>query len=205
VVHVLHWDTRRIIRNLRLTMKPMTLTCLAAIAIWTVPSAEHQTPSDTAGIQPAASADANLMDSEGRSVGQVHLRQASHGVLLKLDLKNATPGVHGLHIHDVGRCDPPSFASAGNHFNPTNRQHGFLNSRGQHAGDLPNIEVPASTEHSSEYFLADVTLNRGPLTLLDTNGSAIVVHAGMDDYGTDPAGESGARLACGPIVRTETK
>ena len=187
-------------------MKPMTLSFLIAVVVWTVSSVQGQTPAGTAGTRPAAaSASANLMDSEGRSVGGAVLRQAPNGVLLQLNLKNATPGVHGLHIHDVGRCDRPSFESAGNHFNPTNRQHGFLNPRGPHAGDLPNIEVPSSTELSSEYFLADVTLKPGAGTLLDANGSSIVVHTGKDDYSTDPAGESGERLACGPIVRAETQ
>jgi superoxide dismutase, Cu-Zn family len=185
-------------------MKRMTLTALVAVTTWSVPSVQGQTTAGTTGTLPVA-ASANLVDSEGRSVGHAHLQQAPNGVLLKLDLRNATPGVHGLHIHDVGRCDRPSFASAGSHFNPTNRQHGFLSPRGPHAGDLPNIEVPATTEHSSEYFIADVTLNPGPSTLLDTNGSSLVVHAGKDDYSTDPAGESGERLACGPIVQAETK
>jgi Cu-Zn family superoxide dismutase len=145
------------------------------------------------------------VDANARSVGQAYLQQAPHGVLLKLDLKNATPGVHGLHIHDVGRCDGPSFESAGGHFNPTNRQHGFLNPRGPHAGDLPNIEVPSTTQHAVEYFLADLTLDSGPRSLMDANGAAIVIHAGRDDYMSDPAGESGDRLACGPIIRPEAR
>jgi superoxide dismutase, Cu-Zn family len=150
-------------------------------------------------------ASATLIDAEGRAVGQAYLRQAPHGVLLRLDLKNATPGVHGLHIHDRGRCDRPSFESAGGHFNPTNATHGFLNPRGPHAGDLPNIEVPSTTQESVEYFLPDVRIDGGPRSLADTNGSSIVIHEGKDDYATDPAGDSGHRLACGPIVRSGTK
>jgi Cu-Zn family superoxide dismutase len=81
----------------------------------------------------------------------------------------------------------------------------LLNPRGPHAGDLPNIEVPSTTQLSVEYFLADVTIEPGPRSLTDNNGSSIVIHAGKDDYATDPAGESGDRLACGPIVRSETR
>ena len=146
---------------------------------------------------------ATLADSQGRAVGQASLRQAPRGVVLKLELKNATPGIHGLHLHEVGKCDPPTFESAGAHFNPSKRAHGFLNPRGQHAGDLPNIAVPASTEATLEYFVADVSIEPGPGSLLDANGTALVIHAGHDDYKTDPAGESGDRLACGTITRSD--
>jgi Cu-Zn family superoxide dismutase len=159
----------------------------------------------TTGTRPAAAASANLIDTEGRSVGQALLQQTPHGVLLTLDLKNATPGIHGLHIHDVGRCDRPSFESAGTHLNLSGRQHGFLNPRGPHDGDLPNIEVPATTQLSVEYLVPNVTLEPGPRSILDTNGSTIMIHAGKDDYLTDPAGEAGARLACGAIVGAETR
>jgi Cu-Zn family superoxide dismutase len=183
-------------------MKRLTLTIGIALIVWGMPSAHGQVP---AGTRPAATASATLVDTQDRSVGQAHFQQAPHGVLLKLDLKNATPGVHGLHLHDVGRCERPSFESAGGHFNPSNRQHGFLNRSGPHAGDLPNIEVPATTQFSGEYFLADVTIETGQQSLIDNNGSSIVIHAGKDDYATDPAGESGDRLACGQIVRSDTR
>ncbi len=150
-----------------------------------------------------AMAAATLADSHGRAVGQASLRQAPHGVILKLELKNATPGIHGLHMHDVGRCDPPTFESAGGHFNPSRKAHGFLSQRGQHAGDLPNISVPASTEQTLEYFVTGVTIDPGPTSLLDGNGTALVIHAGQDDYTSDPAGESGDRLACGAITRSD--
>ena len=186
-------------------MKQLTLTIGIGLFACAMASGQGQAPTGTTGSRLAATASANLVDSQGRSVGQALLQQAPHGVLLKLDLKNATPGVHGLHIHDVGRCDRPSFDSAGGHFNPTNRQHGFLNPRGPHAGDLPNIEVPATTQHAVEYFLADLTIEPGPRSLGDQNGSSIVIHAVKDDHVTDPAGESGDRLACGQIVRSEKR
>ena len=186
-------------------MKQLTLTLGIALVALSTTSAQGQAPVATTGGRPAAMASANLVDPQGRSVGQALLQQTPHGVLFKLELKNATPGIHGLHIHDVGRCDGPAFESAGGHFNPTNHQHGFLNPGGAHAGDLPNIEVPATTQHAVEYFLADVTIEPGPQSLGDTNGSAIVIHASKDDYSTDPAGDSGDRLACGQIVRSETR
>jgi Cu-Zn family superoxide dismutase len=150
-------------------------------------------------------AGAVLNDSQGRAVGQASFRQTPHGVLLKLELKNATPGVHGLHLHETGRCEPPTFESAGGHLNPSGREHGFLNPRGSHVGDLPNIEIPASTAQTLEYFLTDVTVEAGPNSLIDGNGTAIVIHSGHDDYMSNPAGEAGDRLACGAITPAKGK
>jgi superoxide dismutase, Cu-Zn family len=185
-------------------MKLLTLAAALGLLLCSPYVSQGQTRGTT-GNRPSVTASANLVDGEGRSVGQALLQQTPHGVLLKLDLKNTTPGIHGLHIHDVGRCDRPSFESAGGHFNPSGRQHGFLNPRGPHAGDLPNIEVPTTTQLSVEYLVSDVTVEPGPRSLLDNNGSTIVIHAGKDDYATEPAGESGDRLACGQIVGSETR
>jgi Cu-Zn family superoxide dismutase len=152
--------------------------------------------------QPAGSmmaATASLVDASGRNIGGAHLRETPHGVLIKLELKNATPGPHGFHIHETGKCERPSFASAGGHFNPTGRKHGLLNPDGPHAGDLPNIEVPSTTNLSIEHFASGVTLKSGPRSLLDTDGSAVMIHSAQDDYMSDPAGNAGDRLACGEI------
>jgi len=161
--------------------------------------------SDATAVSPAITATANLIDANGRGMGRARLRQAPHGVLLEVVFENATTGGHGLHLHEVGRCERPGFASAGGHFNPTGRQHGYLNARGPHAGDLPNIEVPSTGRLSVEYFVADVTLEPGAKSLLDQNGSSLVVHAGKDDHASDPAGVSGDRLACGEIIPAETR
>jgi superoxide dismutase, Cu-Zn family len=146
-------------------------------------------------------ANATLVDAEGRNIGQARLQQTPHGVLLKLELRNVPSGVHAVHVHEVGRCDAPTFESAGAHVASPGRQHGFLATGGFHAGDLPNIDVPATKNFAVEYFVRDVTLDAGAATLLDADGSAVVIHAGKDDYVTNPAGGSGDRIACGRIVR----
>ena len=181
-------------------MRQLVLTAAFALAYSAISGAQGPAVSGTSGSMPSASA--ALVDGSGRGVGEARLQQTPHGVLLRLDLKNATPGVHGLHIHDVGRCDAPMFESAGGHFSPDKNVHGFLNPSGPHAGDLPNIVVPSSKELSLEYLIADVTLDPGPRSLLDANGSAIVIHADQDDYFSDPAGHAGNRLACGSIARS---
>jgi Cu-Zn family superoxide dismutase len=182
-------------------MRQPFLTAVLTLAYAVTPAAQGPAAvRGTTGSIPAAAA--ALVDASGRGVGDARLQQTPHGVLLRLDLKNLTPGVHGLHIHEVGRCDAPSFESAGGHFAPDRRVHGFRNPSGPHAGDLPNIFVPSSRELSIEYLIPDVTLDPGPRSLLDTNGSAIVIHADQDDHFSDPAGHVGDRLACGAIARS---
>jgi Cu-Zn family superoxide dismutase len=172
---------------------------VAAAALAVAPTAaQSPIPAAEGHGQPAR---AQLVDAEGRPVGEATLRPSPHGVLISLRLMNVAPGVHALHIHQVGRCDRPAFTSAGGHVNPTNHDHGFLAVRGPHAGDLPNVEIPSGLQFAAEYFVDGVTLEPGANTLIDADGSSIVVHAGKDDYSTNPAGNAGDRVACGPIVR----
>jgi superoxide dismutase, Cu-Zn family len=115
------------------------------------------------------------------------------------------PGSHGIHFHAVGNCDSsggPAFASAGAHFNPLGRQHGLDNPAGPHGGDAPNLTVGADgTAHAS--FTTDrISLTEGSTSLFDADGSSIVIHAAADDQISQPAGNSGARIACGVVRRT---
>ena len=182
-------------------MRHLLLTAAVALASAAIPAAQRPAVTGTTGSMPSATA--TLVDASGRGVGEARLQQTPHGILLRLDLKNATPGVHGFHIHEVGRCDAPSFESAGGHFSPDRHDHGFRNPSGPHAGDLPNIFVPSSKELSIEYLLPNLTLDPGQRSLLDANGSAIVLHADQDDYFSDPAGHAGDRLACGAVVASK--
>jgi Cu-Zn family superoxide dismutase len=107
------------------------------------------------------------------------------------------PGVYGVHIHTVGRCDPPDFASAGPHWNPSGQQHGRNNPQGTHLGDLPNMMVGADGRGTLEIKVAGASLAGRGAALLDDDGATIVMHERPDDYRTDPSGNSGARIACG--------
>ena len=152
-----------------------------------------------AALQPALAetARAVMKNDVGESVGEVTLRQTFQGALLHARLSNLPPGAHAFHVHTVGKCEPP-FTSAGGHFNPDGKEHGFDNAKGMHAGDMPNIHVPASGNLEIEILNALLAL--GP-DLFDSDGSAIVIHAGPDDYRTDPAGDAGPRIACGVITQ----
>ena len=145
------------------------------------------------------SAMATLLDGQGKAVGEAVLTQTPQGVLVTATLHDLPPGLHAVHVHEHGACVPP-FTTAGGHFNPAHRRHGFENPRGAHAGDLPNVDVPENGKTRIQLLATSVTLRRGaPNSLLDRDGSALVVHAGPDDYRTDPAGNSGDRLACGVV------
>ena len=150
--------------------------------------------SQTAGAADRASAE--MMNSNGDSVGTVTLRATPQGTLLHATLQNLPAGAHAFHIHAVGVCEPP-FKSAGGHYNPTGAKHGIESADGMHAGDMPNIHVPASGALEIEVLNTLVSLDAA---LFDEDGAAIVIHEGPDDYVSDPAGAAGPRIACGVIL-----
>lgn len=150
---------------------------------------------------PEPTGGANIINVAGRSIGQVTLRETDKGVRVKVDVRGLATGRHGIHIHAVGRCDPPDFRSAGPHWNPAGRQHGADNPEGKHAGDLPNLEVDGSGHADLDFLIEGATLGDGPLSLLLPEPHSIVIHADPDDERTDPAGRSGPRIACGILQR----
>jgi superoxide dismutase, Cu-Zn family len=152
-----------------------------------------------AGSAAAQSANAQLKDTNRQDVGTVSLLQTPAGVLLKLSLKAMPSGEHAFHIHAVGKCDPPSFESAGPHFNPSNAHHGIMVGPG-HAGDMPNLHIPPNGSLEVELINASITIDMGkPNSVFHPDGTAVVIHSGKDDYVTDPAGNAGSRIACGVI------
>jgi Cu-Zn family superoxide dismutase len=145
-------------------------------------------------------ATATIRDAAGARIGEATFTDSYAGLIIAGNVEGLGIGAHGIHVHEAGKCDPP-FTTAGGHYNPEKHKHGFRSPEGHHLGDLPNIDVPPSGRLRFEFLLTDVTL-RGPHGLLDGNGASIVIHATRDDLATDPAGNSGARLACGVIVQS---
>jgi Cu-Zn family superoxide dismutase len=152
--------------------------------------------------QPAKEqAHANIVNANGENVATATLTQTGKGVRIKLTIIKLPPGTHGIHVHTVGKCEGPAFASAGGHLNPDGKMHGMDNPSGPHAGDMPNLEVGPSGKGNATILASGVTLGNGPNSLFHDGGTALVIHEKADDYKTDPSGNSGARIACGVIEK----
>lgn len=140
---------------------------------------------------------ATLRTAAGADVGSAVARAEGDRIRVTIEGKGMPAGVHGVHVHTIGRCDAPDFASAGPHWNPTGAQHGTQNAAGAHAGDLPNLTVAADGAGTLSMMLPAGSLD----AMLDADGAAMVVHANADDLRTDPSGNSGGRIACGVFRR----
>jgi Cu-Zn family superoxide dismutase len=124
---------------------------------------------------------------------------------LRITASGLPHGMHGIHVHSVGRCDGPGFDSAGPHWNPASRKHGLSNPAGPHGGDLPNVSVAANGTLSTTLTVPAASLSPGPGSLLDADGAALVLHATADDNVTDPSGNSGGRIACAVLQPTSAR
>ena len=146
-----------------------------------------------------ATATAAMKGPDGADIGTVTFTETNSGVLLNAELTGLAPGPHGFHLHAVGECEPP-FESAGDHYNPTNVDHGYLAEGGPHVGDMPNIHVPDSGTLTVELLHPVVSLSPDSgNSLFDEDGTALLIHADPDDYKEQPAGHAGDRIACGVV------
>jgi Cu-Zn family superoxide dismutase len=146
----------------------------------------------------SAARDYPLRDANGAEVGTVTLQPASHGTRVMVHVRGMAPGEHGTHLHQVGLCEGPAFTSAGGHWNPESKQHGWSNPAGHHMGDLPNLMVEADGTGTLDFSIP-APFEAGATSPFDSDGTALVVHAAADDNRTDPSGNSGARVACAAI------
>lgn len=187
-------------------MRPLTIallsSCLAAAAC---SSEQAETPSETTEqvveASPEVLGEANLSLADGSEAGSATLVRNGEGIEMRISLSGLEPGEHAFHIHTTGLCEGPDFTSAGGHLNPQNNTHGSLSEGGRHLGDLPNITVGEDGTVSQTIAL-DWAGPDSTSAIFDTDGSAVMVHEGPDDYMTDPAGAAGSRVACGVLTPT---
>ena len=143
----------------------------------------------------------DLTDAKGNNVGMAMISPAKGGgVSIDLTLKGLPPGEHGIHLHEVAKCEPPTYKSAGAHFNPAKKKHGLSNPEGPHAGDMPNFKVAANGTAQTTITNKNVTMDAGANSILRRR-TALVIHSGADDVKTDPSGNAGNPIACGAITK----
>lgn len=159
----------------------------------------------TAGAAEQNRGRADIKNAQGKSVGTASLRETKDGVLITVNGKDLPEGLHAVHIHSVGKCEGPAFTSAAGHFDPLGKKHGLKNPDGPHAGDLPDMYVNKDGVGRYQALMESLTLSSGETSIFDSDGSAIVIHATADDNMTDPAGNSGDRIACGVIAKAAAK
>lgn len=158
-------------------------------------------PAGTARAQADApeTAAASFVDADGETSGTARLSALpGGGVLIRIEVNGLPEDAWvAFHIHETGSCDAATHhESAGGHFNPGGKDHGYLAANGPHAGDMPNQYVPADGTLRAEVFNPAVTLGDGETGI---SGRALMIHAEADDYRSQPSGDAGARLACAVI------
>ena len=166
------------------------ITITAALVISTAFSAASQKPVKV-----------DLHDGQGNGVGSAELSPAASGVNIRLDLKGLPAGEHAIHVHSAAKCEGPAFTTAGGHLNPDMKHHGLQNPDGPHAGDMPNFTVAADGTAKTTVVAPGVTMGDDSHSIFSNGGTALVIHEKADDMKSDPAGNAGARIACGVIAK----
>jgi Cu-Zn family superoxide dismutase len=176
------------------------LVMVAGLGLLAACSTPH--PDRVSNKPPSLTMTVQLLGPNGELHGTATLAQTGTDTRVRAQVSGLAPGSYAIHLHSVGQCVGPDFKTAGGHFNPTTHQHGKDNPAGPHMGDLPNITVGTDGQGSLDATIAGLQMKGGSAPLLDADGAAVLLHAGPDDYKTDPSGNSGARIACGALVAT---
>src|SRR5881275_2545355 len=162
---------------------------------------QAQTPAE----KPSAplQAIAVLHPTAGNKVsGTVKFTEVADGVQVHAELAGLTAGNHGFHVHEFGDCSAPDVSSAGAHFNPASKPHAGPDALERHVGDMGNVEADASGTAKLDYVDHQISLTNDQESVI---GRSVVVHAKADDLKSQPAGDSGTRIACGVIGRAKSQ
>lgn len=181
-------------------MKSLKIVVTVSLGLLVLTGCQSVKSTATAESGSAPPLQVTLIGASGQTVGNAQLAAVPEGVQIDLQVSGLTPGAHGFHIHEKAACDAPTFDSAGAHFNPMHKEHGFLNPKGAHAGDLPNLVVDdQGNGRLSAVTKSVVLLPDKPNSLFKPGGTSLVIHEKADDLKTDPSGNSGKRIACGAV------
>jgi superoxide dismutase, Cu-Zn family len=173
---------------------PIILSLTAVPARAQTPQEKPQTPLKAIAV---------LHPTAGNKVGgTVRFTEVADGVQIQAEITGLSPGKHGFHVHEFGDCSAADLASAGAHFNPTNKPHAGPDTAERHVGDMGNVEADASGAAKLEYVDHEISLTNDQRSVI---GRSVVVHAKADDLKSQPAGDSGARIACGVIGITKSQ
>ena len=206
-IATLLWASLTVPAALTATAQDSTpMTTRAAATPMTI--AQRATPMTAAQLAtpmatPTAALDVPLIDASGDAVGLATFTEDADGVTVHLLMEGLSPGEHGWHLHEFGVCEPSGdepFSSAGGHWNPTAQPHGAPDAAEHHLGDFGNLVASADGLAEVEITTRDFTLEAGPTSIFDEDGTSIVVHEGRDDLTTQPSGNSGPRFACGVVA-----
>ena len=188
----------RAARLTALALLPLTAALAGCITVTANDSSDAPRRADMGDF-----GEATLVNASGARMGRAVLTQGPSGLLIRIEADGLTPGWHGVHIHATGQCAAP-FTSAGAHVNhgEPKAPHGLLNAGGPDDGDLPNIFADATGQVRAELFTTRARIaDEGPgQWLLDSDGSALVIHANADDHASQPIGGAGDRVACGVMA-----
>ena len=185
------------------TLMTLALPLLALAACGSEPVNESDTMSPK-GAQAGEIVSAMLSDKDGNSMGEALIAAGNDGLMVNVMAEGMKPGTYGVHIHSVGKCDGPDFKSAEGHWNPFGKAHGLESDTGAHAGDLPNLVIAEGGTGGLSFTVKHGVMRNGEGALMDADGAAFIVHAGPDDMTSDPAGNSGDRIACGVFAVRES-
>ena len=183
-------------------MKSFRVSFIALIFLLAVGfSGQSQTPAE----KPSAplKAVAVLHPTAGSKVGgTVTFTEEADGVKVRAEITGLPAGNHGFHVHEFGDCSAADASSAGAHFNPTHKPHAGPDTPERHVGDMGNVQADASGKATLEYVDHQISLTNDERSVI---GRSVVVHAKADDLKSQPAGDSGARVACGVIGRAKNQ
>lgn len=154
--------------------------------------------------KPETALTVNLYNQTNDMVGTAKLSENPEGVTVEVKVAGVSPGFHGIHVHEIAKCDAPTFKSAGNHLNPKNKEHGLMHPQGSHLGDLPNVLANGIGEIDESLIIQGATLLKGDTSLTEKGGSSIIITEDADDGMTQVSGDSGERIICG-VIKSNSK